>query len=357
MNNKAFLSKISGLNFILALLIVALHSSCQPYLLNNSSYQVFSFIFQVIGIIADSATPTFFFISAYLFYRNFDFSKYKSKIANRIKSLVIPFFIWSILFLFVFSIIQNLPLSIAINQKKVQFNFLFITNAILFNEYNAPIWFLRTLFIYTVISPIIFYLLKRLKEYSFVIIIIFIILNLLNNIKYTSIFFWMPIYFLGAYSVQYLQILFDEKFIKKYKKYYYFTLLFLIVINILLIKSFFWSTDKSGNLYYLYRMISPIIIIGATLILNNDIFEDNDKKKVIFRSSFFIFCSHSIFVLFVRKILLIFLSRNNSQIFIAYILTIFISVISMELIYLFLNKFLPKFLNVLLGCRKRRDYK
>lgn len=353
MNDKTFLSKINGLNFILALLIVALHASGQSYLLKGSNYQIFNSIFQFIGIIADLATPTFFFISSYLFYRNFTYSKYKSKMCSRIKSLVIPFFIWSTIFLFIFFIIQNLPLNININQEKIRFDLKFIFNAIFFNEYNTPIWFLRTLFIYALISPILFWLLKSLKKYSFVISIIFVILNLLSNIKYTSIFFWMPIYFLGAYSAQYLGNVFDERFIKIYKKYYYFVLLFLLSVIVLLIKSFFRSTDKSDNLYYIYRMISPIIVIGFALITNKNIYVDNKKKMIIFSSSFFIFCSHSIVILFVRKLLLIFLGANNRDVFIAYILTVFISVISIELIYLFLNKFFPKVLNVLLGCRKK----
>ena len=67
--NKVFSDKITRINFILIVMIVMLHSNCLRFL---EEYSTFTYVlYRMLYVLCDAAVPTFFLISAYLFYRNY----------------------------------------------------------------------------------------------------------------------------------------------------------------------------------------------------------------------------------------------------------------------------------------------
>ena len=100
---------IGSLRFPLAVMVVAIHSYIS---IDGWSYSeianmgvganVVQFFMMAIGhVLSHIAVPTFFLISAYLLFNNFgdgDVSVWKRKLSSRLKSLVLPYIIWIILY-------------------------------------------------------------------------------------------------------------------------------------------------------------------------------------------------------------------------------------------------------------------
>ena len=92
MREKWFREHIWWMSFILSLMVVWVHSENVDLFLGEIGreslvYRLEFFFAQTLGQIA---VPGFFMISAYLFYRNFQFSKTVSKWKSRCKSLLLP---------------------------------------------------------------------------------------------------------------------------------------------------------------------------------------------------------------------------------------------------------------------------
>lgn len=77
--NKKVSNKIVYLNFILAFLILNLHSAYMELFDTNNTVLVIN---QFVRIVCNMAVPTFFFVSAMLFYRSCKRKRYKEVKSN-----------------------------------------------------------------------------------------------------------------------------------------------------------------------------------------------------------------------------------------------------------------------------------
>lgn len=110
------------------------------------------------------AVPSFFFISGYLFFysvEEFTFGTYVYKIRRRIKSLLIPYLIWN-------TIAISYPLSlyffrgIALPDNIGDWLLYYWDADDLYNlPLNYPLWFVRDLMVASVLSPLVYVLIKR----------------------------------------------------------------------------------------------------------------------------------------------------------------------------------------------------
>lgn len=97
---KQILTRLPHLNFLLSLLIVFHHGFTMPVGFNGSyspvSYGLTTAVERYMYNLSECAVPTFFFLSAYLFYRSFDgtWMQYVQKMKRRFWSLVVPYVIF-----------------------------------------------------------------------------------------------------------------------------------------------------------------------------------------------------------------------------------------------------------------------
>lgn len=343
--NKAVSNKITNINFILTVLVVIIHCDCMVYANNNSVFfQGSNWINEFVSTICNVAVPSFFAISSFLFFRNFDNSKYKEKIKSRFKSLVIPYLFWSIVFLIYTIIILNIPSIAEMNNDNIKpvGNNLFsiILNNIIIDSYDGPLWYVRFLIVFAILSPLFYLVIKKLKRKNLILISIFFIVNILFNISYSNIFYWIPLYYLSAY----LAINYHDKLLKfdvnilKYKKIFY--------IGFLIFAIFITFFKEIYILNYFYRMISPLIIY---LICSSPSFEREPCKFA--KYSFLIYCTHYAINVVIKRIIIIILGNNPLFILILRLITCTITVIVISLIANFIKKIFPKFYNIITGSR------
>ncbi|MGN8786161.1 acyltransferase family protein [Blautia sp. HCP3S3_D9] len=200
-------NKIKNITEILAIFVVIIHSYCATALfIGEESYRV-SFIFQqTLKILADCAVPLFFMISSYLMFVDYRLDKYKQLLKKRFRTVLIPYILWALIGFGIYAVLSR----IKVTNETVEISFVTLIQSIITAKYNPPIWFLRTLYQYVILSPIIFIIIKKMKQKSILICLVCVIVNLIYVPKYTSALFWLPVYLFAA-IVSYLKIKLESK--------------------------------------------------------------------------------------------------------------------------------------------------
>lgn len=191
--SKLLSSTIDLLRFPLAIMVIFIHMNPEVVNLIDADFNLFSSrgIYNVIGIVGSHvlthiAVPTFYLISGFLFFNNYikwSWGTYKRKIKSRIKTLFIPYILWNLLpFLLLLlymltgvilkgnpsdGIVQLIENSWHIfydynewGTKKVNWLGEHLRST---GPYDLPLWFLRDLIVVTLLTPIIYYAIKKFK--------------------------------------------------------------------------------------------------------------------------------------------------------------------------------------------------
>ena len=97
---------IDLLRFPLAIMVIFIHMNPDVINLVDADFNLMSWhgLYNVTGILLSHvlthiAVPTFFFISGFLFFVNFQewsWDNYKRKIHSRVRTLIIPYILWNI---------------------------------------------------------------------------------------------------------------------------------------------------------------------------------------------------------------------------------------------------------------------
>ena len=173
--DKYISNKIKNMSLIMTFFVVILHSN---NLEDKSILDVNTLIQNIIGQgIVRIAVPMFFVISGYLFFYKFKPSRdaFISKYKKRFKSLFIPYFLWCTGWLVILYLVELTAFGRAMFSDRIIADY----NALeLFkNTYIYPLpyqfWYIRALMINVLISPIIYYVIDKLKDKALVVIIVF----------------------------------------------------------------------------------------------------------------------------------------------------------------------------------------
>ena len=163
-NVDEFLSKkITIVNFIMCVLVVMLHSYNAERYTEIAAYKMVSgaefFISRTLG---NLAVPTFFLISAFLFFRDYGISEIVPKYIKRFKSLVIPYLTWNLLYLLAFAALISFPISNAfMDTKEIEISWRLVAESILFHKYNGVYWYMYNSIIFVIISPLIYLVMRK----------------------------------------------------------------------------------------------------------------------------------------------------------------------------------------------------
>lgn len=159
--------KISVLNLAMIFLVLVIHG----YYLEASDYPFAMALQKFTGTngLSRVAVPLFFLISGMLFFNGITQVKQSfTKQKKRIRTLLIPYILWNIIFVLWYVVLQNLPgIGGFINSDMVST----ITNGSLLTAIKElfwvpagfHLWFLRDLIFIVVLSPIIYYIIRNTK--------------------------------------------------------------------------------------------------------------------------------------------------------------------------------------------------
>ena len=296
------------------------------------------FIDKVLGV----RIPLYFFISGYLFFNradSFGFADYKKKIRRRTDTLLIPYLSWTIITILILLLQQQVFSEFSSGAQKsiLDWNFYDVYNAFWGDPISVSLWFVRDLFSIMLLSPPLYWLIKRFKMLP---VILFTLAWIIFEKRTLCgfAFFGMGAYF----SIT------KRNFVETFAPYSWkiYTLFSLLAIGLFLLKG------TSFEPYY-NRMIIPIgsicVVLICSHLLHKKVCKANDTLA---NASFFIFVYHQIPTAVLLKLIVKFIPIQSSFTLISMHILCTTIIVCIGLgIYLFIRKYSPLLLKLLSGGR------
>lgn len=191
-NNKVRSEKIRNLSFLLALMVVWLHSAPGGEL---------PFMFKLTSLtnhFCTCAVPTFFFISGFLFFHNYQVGKASQKLFRRVRGLLIPYLLWNFIASICWFLIAEMVGTEYVEPCSRYYGFQNYLSLFLTSGHLSVFWFVRNLIVYAVLSPILYFTIRN-KFVGGVAVFCAIIPTLATEMAYTSIVYWAQFYILGGW--------------------------------------------------------------------------------------------------------------------------------------------------------------
>lgn len=378
--SKLLSSTIDLLRFPLAIMVIFIHMDPKVINLIDADFDLISCqgLFNVVGIVGSHvlshvAVPTFYLISGFLFFYNFktwSWNIYKKKIKSRIKTLFVPYLLWNLvpfllllLFMFVCVVFKGHPTD-NIEQFIAEKNWRIFydcyewdtTNVNWLGEnlkmtgpYDQPLWFLRDLIVISLLTPVIYYAVKKLKIGIVLLLFLAYISRVWTHVPgfhITGFFYFTT----GVYFA--LNEINIVSFARKYK------ILFIPLSYILLVVTAIYDGQNTIIGQNIYPFFVCCGVFTAFIIASWCISRYNVKpNKFLVSSCFFIYAFHGVYLPLLERPLakiinvLHLLIPGNSGIeeVVCYILAPFVTAFVCILVLMIGRKFFPKITLVFAG--------
>ena len=346
-NEALFWKKKEFISFLLSIFVLFIHSYFAQNNGDNSLIAIInhktSYFFS--RSITQFAVPMFFILSGISFFKGYNNKKYPQKIKSRIFSLIIPYLLWNTLWMLweifcSYSFMANFSASEAFPLTASS-----ILKGIFFYGAYPPFWFIFDLIVFTVAAPLVFA----------------IICN-----KYVGWGSVVLLSVLAAFKIQLPESVF----------YYPTAVIFFIIGGLVGYHHFDFACKKSSkgvqiasvvvlSLYILAKNIVPkelfvenslvqiIVFVMASIALWNltDAFVEKLKPRAIFKRSFAIYAMHLNVAGIVLKILSVCLPGSQWLEIPKFVIMVVVTLVIINLVCSFLEKFLPKVYGILMGNR------
>lgn len=337
-------NKLRVVSFVQICMVVLLHAQ----IFQLSPHGISEFVQHLItGRITRIAVPFFFVISGFLFAYTIDerqkTESIKRKITKRVRTLLIPYIVWSITCLLLVCILQFLWPSITGTSKLiVNYNFNdYIKEIIISPSIAYQLWFIRDLFIVSFFAPVLIFLIKYLRGF---LIILLVVLNItywaIGFLSTTSITFFSIGLYLAIYHKDWPETIISNQL-------WSFIPIFWIIINIVL-----EYLDVNSSLIYLANEMIGIISawIAYDLLYKKCI--ERWLTLDIFSFSFLIYILHEPILTLLKKIYIRVIGVDTAFTSLAlYFLCPFVLIAGIITIGRLLKHHIPKIYSLLTGNR------
>ena len=349
-NETYFWKKKEFVSFILSILIFFIHSNFATDIGDGSlisviNYKV-SFFFS--SSITKFAVPLFFMLSGLTFFKGYESKKYIGKIKSRLFTLVIPYLIWNTIwlaweiftscsFMSKFSTGEPFPLTLTN-----------ILKGIFFYGCNIPFWFIFDLIVFSLLAPLIFLIIKN-KYVGISVVVILSVVSIFGIYLPTKVFYYpmaIVFYLLGAIIGYHF---FDFASKKSSKPIRIASAVFLIAY--ILAKNLVPGKLQIDN-YLLQTLVYTLAAYALWNIV--DAFIEKIKPRAIYRRSFPIYAMHLNIGIIMLKVLSLLLPQSEWLSIPKTIIMIVSTLIIINLVCAFLEKFAPKIYGVLMGNRIKK---
>lgn len=333
--DKNLKNKFIIFTFIMSVLVILVHS-----INNETVFQKF-----VVDKICQYAIPSFFIVSGFLFFVNANsIHTVFNKIHKRIKTLVIPFLMWNVIYYLIYMLVKS----------DISFSITELYNASVNYKYNPVFWYLYQLILIMILTPLLFYILKNYISITF--FYLFLIVLILFNFDIPIINEDAIIYF---FTGAVLSKLYNDKKIVLISKKYISILLICFIISCILL---YLCIKLSTAFPYFYSTIILLTIINRIfgsifLFYFIDLFYDYNSISKFMKFNFFLYATHylitriMIFVSYkISSVINIEFYRIIIQNFI-FILTPLVAIYFAYIVSNFMKKNMNNYYNLLTGDR------
>ena len=347
--NERLSVAITWLRFPLIFLIIMLHCySVQRLDGDHETY--FKVLYPFSLWLGETGVPAYFFISGYLFFLSK--KSYGKKLKDRIHTLLIPYILWNLLLLLFYLIVYALGHPLIIFKTNIaDYNWVdyirvFWDRGEFDNGNSAPIlcplWYIRNLLVMSILSPILYYIIRYVREIFLIIVATCWMMT--NNNAFTPqtiLFFCLG----GYFSISYINPL---KMVTEWKG------LFLTLTCLFAIADIFVHVTIGTPFNLQIHRMSLLFNIPALFILADWMNRHGNNKSQSFlsQSAFIVFCIHYPIVLVLRKICIIAFANVTDSIHIPlYFLCVILATALSISFYWVLVTFFPRAKSILTGNR------
>lgn len=347
-NYKARLSEvITWLRFPLIFLIILLHCySVQR--LEGSHETYFKVLYPFSLWLGETGVPGFFFISGFLFFLSK--KTYYQKLKARFHTLLIPYLLWNLILLTLYLVAWAAGYPQEINGRSI-IGYTIIDYVRLFWDRGSfddgnfvpllcPLWYIRNLLIMSILSPILYYIIRYAREVFLLATTFWWLISYHNAfIPQTILFFSLGAYF-SIFNINPLQMVQKQKII------------FLILFAVLAACDIICHTAYYTPLNLQIHRLSLIFNIPALLILAYWSIQRGYNSRLLPNTAFIVFCVHYPIVVALRKICIaLFANATDSIHILFYFVCVIIATLISIGIYLLMDKYLPNIKRLLSGNR------
>lgn len=300
-------------------------------------------------ILARIAVPLFFMFSGFLFfYKTSDFTAktYVGKLKKRIRTLLIPYIFWNILFVIFYNVSGRLFPGATESFIGEGYNMKDWLMTLWNSNGGMPIsyqfWFIRDLMVVVLFTPIIYWLTKKF-DYLFPLLLGFLWLmgwwSNVTGFKIDAFFFFT----LGAYfSIT------KKSFVELVKS----CVGLLGILYLVFVAITFYTKSYDWVIYV--KRVSILLGVAFTIALSA-VYIEKGKWKVntfLTESSFFIYACHIIALPIIRRLLLsVIPCTTDVRATILYFLWAAIAIVVGLVVYYILKKWLPRTTALITGGR------
>lgn len=301
-SSNYFHNKVLILNIALTFVIVMLHSKPLNRIgINNEGDYA---LIHALVVFAQVGVPMFFFISAMLFYKSISaMSKIKDKLRNRIRSLVIPYILWNIIFVGIYWVMTHISfVASMMNMPPVPSDVAGILLSIINSKYTV-LWFVKDLIVFCLMSPV-FYVMLKSKVIMIVGILGLVFLNMSYSMEYENIWHCLPVYLLGAYIGYNKLYMITPPAKKKYQRK-------IAVGCIVVMVGLYAIAYLDVRRMFLFRFLSPVLVwaLYDCFPAKWTLLKFQEKKWM--RGLFFIYCTHFFIINIFQKLIFKILPHNH----------------------------------------------
>lgn len=338
---------MSWLRFPLIFLIILLH--CYSVVkLDGPRNTYFKVIYPISLWLGETGVPGFFFISGYLFFLSK--KTYVQKLNTRIHTLLVPYLLWNTILLSLYLIAYAAGYPQSINYRSIA-EYGLIDYIRLFWDRGTydngnfvpllcPFWYIRNLLIMSLLSPLLYYIIRYGRVVFLVIVSVWWMMTYHNAfIPQTLLFFSLGAYF----SILRINPL---EWITNNKK------LIVSLFTIFALSDIAMHTIYSTSINLQAHRLALILNIPVLLLLADFCVRRGYTTQLLPSAAFIVFAVHYPIVVLLRKFCAVqFTTASDLTHIILYFLCVIIATLASLLFYLILDKYFINIKNILSGNR------
>lgn len=290
-NSRTFFSrKVTFLNTMATVLIVILHSESPLRFGMPLDGEHYPFIWWVY-MLTQTAVPLFFFISGLLFYRQCEWRDIPSKLKKRFFSLVIPFFLWNLLFVCLYFVLSRLPFTASRMNLPNTLNTPKDWALAIWHTRFTPLWFVKYLIFYCAFSPLILLVIKN-RYVAIAAVLASWVVALLDQLgagNEYSLLYWLPTYLGGAVMGRHV---YGKKQHEDGALTVRWPIGALVLLGVAFLLLYVRAGLYEGQALHLFRLFSPVIIWILTDLLMGGFLKQRFQPRRWMGYTFFIYATH-----------------------------------------------------------------
>lgn len=321
---------------------------------DDTFYSLFQFCRNLSSeVVARISVPLFFLIAGFLFFQAGGFSRqfYAKKLKSRVHSLLIPYLFWNAFAIVTFGMMQQWlgwthlaygPVPFVAQWEATDYLRAFWDLRRPHYPLVYPLWFIRDLMVTMLLSPLLYFLIKRLKQVAIVLFFLFWIFGLptyLTGVNMTALFFFM----LGGYFR-----LSEKNLVSESRELFRFSLIAYPIVAV--------ADALTKGLAVNTYLHNGGILLGIVFLLNIVSYLLEHKRLTagtfLPGASFFLFAVHEQSLSQIRKSLTTLFPPGSLLCDVMlYVLPLLLLVLAALSVYYLLKRYCPSALRIMTGAR------